>query len=107
MAGAGEFFDPAKGAGFVQLFRPEDCVSGFAGGSVQSPSKRNIKLFGLKADAMYRLDDQDGNCSKRAARSGIDGGRFSGCAAGALVFGCDSDSREVNRTKRISFDFFG
>ncbi|MFR1519045.1 MAG: alpha-galactosidase [Clostridia bacterium] len=58
-----EFFDPEKGAGFVQLFRPENCVSGYAGGAVQSPSERQIRLYGLKRDAVYRLTDRDGNCS--------------------------------------------
>ena len=58
-----EFFDPQKDAGFVQLFRPENCVAGYADGAVQSPAKRRIRLYGLQRDAVYRLTDRDGHCS--------------------------------------------
>ena len=64
---AWEFFDPDKGAGFFQAFRPKN----------SGDESLNVRLHGLRPTATYRLTDTDGRIDVTATGAELMGKGFS------------------------------
>ena len=64
---AWEFFDPDKGAGFFQAFRPKN----------SGDESLNVRLHGLRPTATYRLTDTDGRIDVTVTGAELMGNGFS------------------------------
>ena len=64
---AWEFFDPDKGAGFFQAFRPKN----------SGDESLNVRLHGLRPTATYRLTDTDGRIDVTVTGAELMGKGFS------------------------------